>query len=241
MAEISRPNRDALARAIDIFRDVMRPFLIRCLVEAPGVSPTEAVRRTLRHEQQVADFNRNLEQRGDLESALDVNHFPRLVDDYSREVYAARLGGDRRILRRFWSVRGVRNEVAHPPARDLDAGIADGCLLDIAFLLGKAGEPQSKRAVEGIRHSLANRRRQEQAANGAGPGRDKRPAAAGPKEEVVRVLAAAAFGAVVGGMLGVGIFEFGDERALSAGGMIGALALSILMSWTYRWGSKSVI
>ena len=49
-----------------------------------------------------------------------------------------------------------------------------------------------------------------------------------------------AFGAVVGGMLGVGIFEFGDERALSAGGMIGALALSILMSWTYRWGSKSV-
>lgn len=50
-----------------------------------------------------------------------------------------------------------------------------------------------------------------------------------------------AFGAVVGGMLGVGIFEFGDERALSAGGMIGALALSILMSWTYRWGSKSVV
>lgn len=50
-----------------------------------------------------------------------------------------------------------------------------------------------------------------------------------------------AFGAVVGGMLGVGIFEFGDERALSVGGMIGALALSILMSWTYRWGSKSVI
>ena len=50
-----------------------------------------------------------------------------------------------------------------------------------------------------------------------------------------------AFGAVVGGMLGVGIFEFGDERALSAGGMIGALALSVLMSWTYRWGSKSVI
>lgn len=50
-----------------------------------------------------------------------------------------------------------------------------------------------------------------------------------------------AFGAVVGGMLGVGMFQFDDGRALSPGGMIGALALSVLMAWTYRWGSKSVI
>ena len=50
-----------------------------------------------------------------------------------------------------------------------------------------------------------------------------------------------AFGAVVGGMLGVGILQFGDPRALSPGGMIGALFLSTLMSWTYRWGSKSVV
>lgn len=50
-----------------------------------------------------------------------------------------------------------------------------------------------------------------------------------------------AFGAVVGGMLGVGLFQFGDGRAVSPGGMIGALFLSILMAWTYRWGSKSVV
>ena len=50
-----------------------------------------------------------------------------------------------------------------------------------------------------------------------------------------------AFGAVVGGMLGVGMFQFDDGRALSPGGMIGALALSILLAWTYRWGSKSVV
>ncbi len=45
-----------------------------------------------------------------------------------------------------------------------------------------------------------------------------------------------AFGAVVGGMLGVGILEFDDPAALSAGGTIGAVALAALMSWTYRWG-----
>ncbi len=50
-----------------------------------------------------------------------------------------------------------------------------------------------------------------------------------------------AFAAVVGGMLGVGIFQFQDPRALSVGGMIGALFLSVLLTWTYRWGSKSIV
>ena len=50
-----------------------------------------------------------------------------------------------------------------------------------------------------------------------------------------------AFGAVVGGMLGVGIFEFEDPLALSTGGMAGAAALSILMSFIYRWGIRGLI
>jgi len=50
-----------------------------------------------------------------------------------------------------------------------------------------------------------------------------------------------AFAAVIGGLLGVGLFQFYDPRALSAGGMIGAVFLSVLLTWTYRWGSKSVV
>ena len=50
-----------------------------------------------------------------------------------------------------------------------------------------------------------------------------------------------AFGAVIGGMLGVGIFEFFDPRALSAGGMIGALVFATFVSWLYRWGIRTLI
>ena len=50
-----------------------------------------------------------------------------------------------------------------------------------------------------------------------------------------------AFGAVIGGMLGVGIFEFDDPLALSAGGMGGAATLAILMSFIYRWGIRGLI
>lgn len=49
------------------------------------------------------------------------------------------------------------------------------------------------------------------------------------------------FAGVVGGMLGVGILEFSEPRSMSAGGMIGALFLSVLLTWTYRWGSKTVV
>lgn len=50
-----------------------------------------------------------------------------------------------------------------------------------------------------------------------------------------------AFGAVVGGMLGVGIFEFDDPTALSIGGMAGALVLSALLTFVYRWGVRRLV
>jgi hypothetical protein len=56
------------------------------------------------------------------------------------------------------------------------------------------------------------------------------------------VLAAlGAFGAVIGGMLGVGIIEFYDPRALSLGGMFGAIVSAVFFSWLYRWGIRSLI
>ena len=50
-----------------------------------------------------------------------------------------------------------------------------------------------------------------------------------------------AFGAVIGGMLGVGIFEFNEPLALSAGGMAGAATFAVVMSFIYRWGIRGLI
>lgn len=49
-----------------------------------------------------------------------------------------------------------------------------------------------------------------------------------------------AFGAVIGGMLGVGIFHFHEPMALSVGGMGGAVVLATLLTWTYRWGVRGL-
>jgi len=50
-----------------------------------------------------------------------------------------------------------------------------------------------------------------------------------------------AFGAVIGGMLGVGLFHFYHPTALSIGGMGGALVLAAIMAWTYRWGIRTMV
>jgi hypothetical protein len=53
---------------------------------------------------------------------------------------------------------------------------------------------------------------------------------------VIAVLGA--FGGVIGGMLGVGIFQFYSPDALSLGGMGGAVVLALLMTFLYRWGVR---
>lgn len=50
-----------------------------------------------------------------------------------------------------------------------------------------------------------------------------------------------AFGAVVGGMLGVGIFHFFEPLALSVGGMASAAVFAAFMSWVYRWGIRGFV
>ena len=55
------------------------------------------------------------------------------------------------------------------------------------------------------------------------------------------LLVLGAFAAVIGGMLGVGIFEFDEPLALSTGGMAGAATLAAVMSFIYRWGIRGLI
>lgn len=52
------------------------------------------------------------------------------------------------------------------------------------------------------------------------------------------LMALGAFAAVIGGMLGVGIFEYWEPLALSAGGMGAAFVFAALMTFIYRWGVR---
>jgi hypothetical protein len=55
------------------------------------------------------------------------------------------------------------------------------------------------------------------------------------------LMALGAFAAVIGGMLGVGIFQLYEPLALTAGPMAGAFAFAVLCTWIYRWGVRGLV
>lgn len=57
--------------------------------------------------------------------------------------------------------------------------------------------------------------------------------------QIIAVLGA--FAAVIGGMLGVGTFHLYDPMAISVGGMAGAAIFSVMMTFVYRWGLRTLI
>ena len=79
---------------------------------------------------------------------------------------------------------------------------------------------------------------------GAGIGLFMRAIISRPEEQpghaqIIAVLGA--FAAVIGGMLGVGIFHLFEPLALSVGGMASAAIFAALMTFIYRWGLRTLI
>ena len=67
----------------------------------------------------------------------------------------------------------------------------------------------------------------------------KRPEETPGHAVVIAVLGS--FAAVLGGMLGVGIFHLYDGLALSPGGMGGGAVFAAMMTFVYRWGIRGLI
>ena len=146
MPIIPRPNRDALSRGIDIYRDTMRPFILTRLGELPG--PLEDTVRNGLPLRQVEEFDRDLQRTQDLASALDVNLFPRLVEAYWLVVFSNVFTGDSQVQEHMRKIKHARNEVAHPPTGDLARGSVRHHLELVAGILGRIGATQEQQDCE---------------------------------------------------------------------------------------------
>ena len=151
---VPRPNRDALDKGLNIYRDAMRPFILRGLKRVRGLSVEDAMRRALgrggyrwisaglrKPGATVADF-------------LDVNHFPIIVDHFWSEVFKREFYEDRTVRHRLEIIRNARNQVAHPDAKDLDIDIAAEALISISLVLSAINAPEEAAAVQAIRENL---------------------------------------------------------------------------------------
>ena len=147
---IARPNRDALNKAIDVYRDAMRPFIVRTLRTVKGATVEEAIRQSL-NERSRDQFDRNLKANGgNAAAAIDVNDFPHIVQR-NRNAFSAYGNA---LTSEMWLVVEARNPAAHPPDRDMDAEITRATLTFIAGALGRTNHPAQKAEVEAIRDAL---------------------------------------------------------------------------------------
>ncbi|MCY3724179.1 MAG: DUF499 domain-containing protein [Candidatus Poribacteria bacterium] len=131
-----RPNQDALYQALNIYRDAMRPFILRNLKTVQGLSP---------------------EERFQNEADIDIGDFPHLFRRYWHNAFEQRFDPDRDVRSAVGIVTEARNQVSHPGTEDIDLSYALSRLHDIADVLGQINAPDQKREVEAIRDTLLTR------------------------------------------------------------------------------------
>ena len=128
-----RPNQDALYQALNIYRDAMRPFILRNLKTAQGLAS---------------------EDRFQSEADIDVGDFPHLFRRYWRDTFEHRFDPDRDVRSAIGIITEARNKVAHPETEDFEPAYALSRLHEIADILGQINAPEQKRDVEAIRDKL---------------------------------------------------------------------------------------
>ncbi len=133
MNSSKRPNQDALYQALNIYRDNMRPFILRNLKTVQGSS---------------------LEDRFQNETDIDINDFPHLIRKYWHNAFEQRFDPDRDVRGSIGVIAEARNRVAHPAAKDCELEYALSRLYEIADILGQINAPEQKQEILAIRDTL---------------------------------------------------------------------------------------
>ena len=148
-----RPNRDALNRAVDIFRDAMRAFVVRHMRRVFGDGAEEAIHGSLSGGRSD-DFMWSLRKGRSVEDAVDVNDFPHIVRENWTKVFRIAFDGDRAVRGTLEQIADARNQAVHPGTEDLELEYVRSRLYDVADVLGRIGAEEEKREVEGVRDRL---------------------------------------------------------------------------------------
>ena len=145
-----RPNRDALSRALDAYRDALRGFIAGELERAFGEEGAPEAAAAALGERRRAEFEAALREGASLESAIHVEDFPAIVRAHQREAFADTFGAHAGAAERMSLIAAAREAVLNPPADDIDGREATARIQDIATLLGWAGEDGAAGEVRSI-------------------------------------------------------------------------------------------
>ena len=148
-----RPNRKALIDALDIYRDAMRPFIVRCLKRVPGGKVEDHIKAALR-DHRYNQFEQDLDEGRSVEEAIDISDFYQLVKASWQDAFRDAFQQGSKPWATLHEIVKARNEVAHPRGQDMALECAVECLSNIAKVLAAINEPEKGREVEEIRSEI---------------------------------------------------------------------------------------
>ncbi len=157
------PNREALRKAHDIYRDAMRSFIIRCLRKVRGAQVEDLIRDSLSYEE-AEQFKENLqEHNGNIEAAIDIKHFPHIIRKYWHRdrVFSQQFNSNSKVQYKTGVIADGRNLWAHPGIENLDSERTRADLTYVADVLGEIKNQDAKREVENIRDRLFSHEEEE--------------------------------------------------------------------------------
>ncbi|MDE0425985.1 MAG: hypothetical protein OXN25_14100 [Candidatus Poribacteria bacterium] len=150
------PNREALRKAHDIYRDAMRPFIVRCLNRIQGAKVEDLIRDSL-DDWGEEQFERDLQRyNGNLESLIDIRNFPNIIGKYwyRDRGFSQQFDSNSKVRSKTETIVEGRNFWAHPGLEDVDPEHTRANLTYVAEVLGEIKNKEAKEAVEDIRDRL---------------------------------------------------------------------------------------
>ena len=153
MTHPDRPNYRALNDALSIYRDEMRPFIVRNLKRVPGKDVETAIKMALR-DGQYNQYDANRKSGIGVDDALDIGDFLPLVRAYWQDSFGDAFGRNNGVWGRMSAIAEARNIVAHPRSADMDVDYAIQGLDNIAEMLSAINRPEQGDEVKVIRSRL---------------------------------------------------------------------------------------
>ena len=152
----SWPNQEALNKALNIYRAAMRSFIVSRLKQIPRTNLESTVTSSFhRSSPRVDEIHRILFQTDrNIESVIDINDFPHLVNRNWEDAFETRLNDDKIFRNQLWLIVECRNHGAHPGDVDIESEFTRVHLFLIADVLRKINKSDAKCKVEAIRDAL---------------------------------------------------------------------------------------
>ena len=149
-------NQEALNKALNIYRAAMRSFIISRLKQIPGTDLESTVTSSFHWSPpRVDEIRRKLFQTDrNIESVIDINDFPHLVNRNWEDAFETRLNDDKIFRNQLWLIVECRNYGAHLGDVDIESEFTRAHLFLIADVLGKINRSDAKCKVEAIRDDL---------------------------------------------------------------------------------------